>query len=324
MPRLVRNMVKRGRTYYFRQVVGGRVVRRSLGSDYQEALSRLRSLKDKVPLPEISVEEAASRWLASYVPLVRKERDQKQAKQRVRDYLVPRLGHVLLGRLGPEDCRGYRHFLEQRKLSPQTVRHVLSDLRCLLNWCEQSGLVERSPFPRKIMPRIQERPPDRLRDDELQRVCSLPEPYGFVCRFLGSTGLRWSEGVRAQASDIQNGVLIVHQTKSGKVRRVPVPEEVRRRVGRLVPFSSHGAFSKMVRKLSEVAGFHVHQLRHTFACRWLEKGGSLAALQELLGHSTIVTTQRYGRLAEGHVQAEYSRVGNLVAEVVTAKEAENA
>ena len=58
-----------------------------------------------------------------------------------------------------------------------------------------------------------------------------------------------------------------------------------------------------------IAKFHVHQLRHTFACRWLEAGGSLAALQQLLGHSTIVTTQRYGRLSEPSVASEMARVG---------------
>src|SRR5262245_39179818 len=112
MPRLVRNMVKRGRTYYFRQVVEGRLVRRSLGTDYQEALNQLRSLKDRVPHAKVTLEEAAKQWLASYVPLVRKERDQKQAAQRVRDYLVPGVGHFLLERLTAEQCRGYRHFLE--------------------------------------------------------------------------------------------------------------------------------------------------------------------------------------------------------------------
>lgn len=132
---------------------------------------------------------------------------------------------------------------------------------------------------------------------------------------LVSTGLRWGEAVRAQAADIHSGLLVVSQTKSGKVRRVPIAREFLGRVGWLVPFTSHGAFSRQVSKLSGVR-FHVHQLRHSFACRWLEKGGSLAALQEVLGHSTIVTTQRYGRLAEVHVQAEAAKVGRLVPEVV--------
>jgi integrase len=302
-------------------MIDGRVIKRSLGTNYQLALARLRSLKDEGLPSELTVEEAAEQWLTSYVPVQRK--DQALARQRVRDYLVPCLGHIVLGRLTREDCRSYRLWLERRGKSLQTVRHILSDLRCLLNWSEDSGLIDRSPFPRKILPKVQEHPPDRLTEENLLSVCSLPDPHGLVCRLLASTGLRWSEAVRAQAADIQHGLLVVHQTKSGKVRRVPIPEEFRRRVGRLIPFTSHGAFSRQVQKLSGVR-FHVHQLRHTFACRWLERGGSLAALQELLGHSTVVTTQRYGRLAEPHVQAEAARVGPLVPEVVPGRIERNA
>ena len=121
---------------------------------------------------------------------------------------------------------------------------------------------------------------------------------------------------------MKSGLLVVSQTKSGKVRRVPVgPEFVR--VGRFVPFKSHGAFNRYV---TEACGFpfHVHQLRHSFACLWLERGGSLAALQELLGHSTIVTTQHYGRLGETHVQAEAAKVGRLVPNLVTPEKKHNA
>ena len=109
-------------------------------------------------------------------------------------------------------------------------------------------------------------------------------------------------------------MLVVAQTKSGKVRRVPLSTEllgeIRGRVGRLVPYSvlACGAFARMIRQESGVERFHPHQLRHTFACMWLERGGSLAALQQVLGHSTIVTTQRYARLSDDHIRAEATRI----------------
>jgi integrase len=87
--------------------------------------------------------------------------------------------------------------------------------------------------------------------------------------------------------------------------------EVRGRVGRLVPFasSSPGSFSRSVRRLSGIERFHAHQMRHTFACQWLERGGGLAALQQILGHASIDTTQRYARLSEEAVMREAKRIG---------------
>jgi integrase len=164
------------------------------------------------------------------------------------------------------------------------------------------------------MPRLQERPPDRLTDEEADRLRALPEPHGFVCRLGLGTGLRWGELCRAQASDVERGFLLVHHTKSRRVRRVPLsPEllgEVRTRVGRLVGYAelSPGSFAKAVRKATRIERFHVHQMRHTFACQWLERGGSLAALQQILGHASIETTQRYARLSDEAVRREAERV----------------
>jgi len=97
--------------------------------------------------------------------------------------------------------------------------------------------------------------------------------------------------------------------------RAPVTDdalaaEVRGRVGRLVPFStkSTGSFNRAVCRQSGVKGFHVHRLRHTFACRYLERAGQLAALKEVLGHASIRTTERYAKLLLTHVQRDAKRV----------------
>ena len=153
---------------------------------------------------------------------------------------------------------------------------------------------------------LQERLPDRLTDEQAARLASLPDPPGFVCRLALGTGLRWGELCRTQGADVkrvraagtgeEHWYLEVSQTKSKRVRRVPLgPDqlrEVRTRVGRLVPYAigSPGSFATAVRKLTGIDVFHVHQMRHTAACQWLERGGSLAALQQVLGHASIVTT----------------------------------
>ena len=141
MPKLPKNMVKRGKTVVYRCKVNGRSVRHALGSDYEAACRRLRSLKIDVTHagPDTTVEAAAKLWLASYVATVRREKDRPLASQRVRDYLSPFLGHLLLRKLTRDQVRAYRLWLEKQKLLAQSVKHVLSDLRCLLNWCDDSG-----------------------------------------------------------------------------------------------------------------------------------------------------------------------------------------
>jgi len=151
---------------------------------------------------------------------------------------------------------------------------------------------------RRSVPRIQERPPDRLSGEEVAMVVALPEPHGFICRFGLGTGLRWSEMVRATAADLQNWSLVVHRTKSGKLRRIPLPADLRvelgGRIGRLMPLTDPGGFARQVRILTGITRFHAHQLRHTYACRCIECGGAPgasgacvdcddAALREALG-----------------------------------------
>jgi integrase len=300
----------------------------SLGTEFGKACDSARAMGAGLtvnPRQAGSVSAACERWLESCIALGRNEKGQKLAAQRVRAYIEPFFGHMLAERVTREDVRSFRLWLESRfTLSAASVMHVLSDVRSLFNWCEDSGLVEKSPFPRRVMPRLQERPPDRLTDEEAAKVAALEAPYGFVCRMALGTGLRWGELCRTQAADVkrvrvpgeagEQWYLEVAHTKSRRVRRVPLSAEllveIRGRVGRLVPYAtgSPGSFAIRVRRLTGIEGFHVHQLRHTFACQWLERGGSLAALQQVLGHASITTTQRYARLSDEAVMREAHRL----------------
>jgi integrase len=178
------------------------------------------------------------------------------------------------------------------------------------------------------MPRIPERAPDTLTREECAVLRELPEPYGFVLRFLLSSGLRWGEMVRAQTSDIRDGVLLVGQSKSGKVRRVPLPgpivAECSRRVGRLCPYTDSVSFNRRIRELvaehletlteeerkplDGLKRFHVHLTRHTYASEWRDAGGSLAGLKVVLGHSSVTVTERYGHIGDDMVSREVQRL----------------
>jgi integrase len=316
VPKRLKGMFRRGKSYYLRirENYGDRWV--SLGADYEKACQRFREVKTgKAPVVRLTVEEAAERWLETYIPTKRSGKGPELAKRRVAMYLVPHFKYKPLASVTTDDLRRYRLQLEQKSISPQTVAHILSDARCLFRWCEDTGLVAKAPVPRGLLPKIQERPPDHLTPEEEQAVLSVPEPYRFIVRLGLATGLRWDEMERAQASDVQNGMLVVSHTKSWKVRRVPLPpdllDEIKHRVGRLLTLHNAHGFAQQVRRYSGVERFHAHQLRHTFATRWAEKGGNVADLQLVLGHSSIVVTQRYARLTDEHVRAEAERIRDI-------------
>ena len=84
-----------------------------------------------------------------------------------------------------EDLRDYRRWLREQKnkrdggkLALQTVVHLLSDARAFFRWCEDTELIARAPIPKRMMPKLQERPPDRLEDDEVAALVSLKDPTG--------------------------------------------------------------------------------------------------------------------------------------------------
>jgi len=316
-------MFKRdGRGYYTRRRVAGKDRWISLGADFDVACRKLFELDPRSrPAVQITVREAALKWLESYIATNRNEKSRKNAQQRVCDYLEPYMGYKQLGRISKDDLRGFRLWLEKRDLAVLSVRHILADARCLFRWAEDSGWIDRSPVPNKLLPRVQERPPDRLTDAEVAAILNVPEPYAFIARLGLGTGLRWGEMMRACHTNLEvargenaheQGVLVVSHTKSWKVRRIPLTRalwsELRFRIGPLLPIRDPWGFARMVRRFSGVTRFHAHQMRHTFACRWIEAGGSLAALQQMLGHSSVVTTQRYARISDDLVRREVERL----------------
>jgi integrase len=282
----------------------------------------------------LTVDAAHELWRAGDLAVRRNDRGRRETAARYLRHVSPLIGRTRLDALTGEDIRGLRVTLDRklvagraRVLQPETVRHTLSDLRCFLNWAadEHGGnFIPFAPWPKTILPRIRKRPPDRLLEEEVEALLVVGEPHAFVIRLGLATGLRWGDMCRAQATDLKRDVsggwcLEVAVGKTGEALRVPVTNhalvwEIRSRIGRLVPFSekSGTVFNRTVRRRSGVERFHVHQLRHTFACRYLERGGSLAALQQILGHASVTTTERYARLLHTHVMQDAQRVGGTL------------
>jgi integrase/recombinase XerD len=238
--------------------------------------------------------------------------------------------------LTPALLRDFVYHLKDIGLSPASIRRSVSAMRTYFKFMIGEGQMQSDPSERLETPRKWRTLPEVLTVDEVARVLgavSLDEPLVFRDRAMlelaYGAGLRVSEWIDLGVQDLMldDGVLRVFG-KGSKERLVPVGRtaigavgiylrELRPRLergegkGRLFlnargkPLSRMGAW-KILRKYVQIAGIekHVspHTLRHSFATHLLEGGADLRAVQEMLGHADISTTQIYT-----HVDREYLR-----------------
>ena len=277
----------------------------------------------------LTVDAAHERWRRADLAVRRTERGQRETVARYVRHVSPVIGKKRLDLLTGGDILTLRRVLDaarvagqRRVLKPETVRHTLSDLRAFLGWAADpagGNLIAGVPWPRKVMPKIPQRAPRPLSNEEVEAVLGIGEPHVTVIRLGLASGLRWKDLCRVTAQDLKRDAsgwyLEVEVAKTGGLLRVPITDtelvqEMRSRIGRLVPFSerSGAVFNRTVRRRSGVASFHVHALRHSYACRYLAGGGSILALQAILGHASVKTTERYARLLHEHVMEDAHRV----------------
>ncbi|PYO82052.1 MAG: site-specific tyrosine recombinase XerD [Gemmatimonadetes bacterium] len=232
--------------------------------------------------------------------------------------------------------REFIYDLKDLGLSPATIRRQISAVRTYYRFLVGEGRVTRDPSERVESPRQWRRLPSVLTVAEVERLLAAPntdEPLAIRDRALlelaYATGARVSELVALRLSDIlyEDGLARVFG-KGSKQRLVPAgrralgavalyAREIRPRFdkgkgrgilflnARGTPLSRVGAWT-IIKRAARQAGLtkHVtpHTLRHTFATHLLEGGADLRAVQEMLGHADLATTQLYT-----HVDRDYLR-----------------
>jgi integrase/recombinase XerC len=231
--------------------------------------------------------------------------------------------------------RSYLAAMTREKLEKSSQGRALSAIRSLFRFACREGTLAANPAQAVRTPKLPQTLPRHLRPGEIETLLEAPdpaEPLGrrdrAILELLYATGLRVSElvGLDWQAVDLPGRVLRVIG-KGGKERMVPfgrpagaalrdwleVWEAVRAAGGEIGAPESEPVFlncfggrltDRSVRRVVDryvaaaaiAAGVHPHTLRHTFATHLLENGADLRAIQELLGHSSISTTQKYTHL----------------------------
>ncbi|HEY3051430.1 MAG TPA: tyrosine-type recombinase/integrase [Gaiellaceae bacterium] len=210
------------------------------------------------------------------------------------------------------------------KLAPATIARKLAAVRAVLRFALGAGRVPDA----QLGPRRARRLPDAPKSEEIEAVLdrhSGDEPFALRNRALlelvYSAGLRSREAVDLDLGDVDFEQEAVHvRGKGGKERVVPLGEEAAYRLRlyldesrpQLVRGAEDALFvsargrrldTSTIRRLLP----HPHRLRHAFATHLLEGGADLRVIQELLGHSSLSTTQAYSHVDGRRLRKVYDR-----------------
>jgi integrase/recombinase XerC len=246
------------------------------------------------------------------------------------------IDHVLI--------RGYLSSLYERGLSKTSVARALAALRSLYKWLAQEGEVEQNPAALVATPRLPKKLPRVPTIEEVNTVldAAMPECSAFterdqaILELLYGCGIRNSELIGINIDDIRwSNELILVRGKGRKERFVPFGDsakaavqaylparqrvlgETKRTTERALLINLRGArlttrsVGRIVKQIAVARGLspdvHPHTLRHAFGTHMLEEGADLRAIQEMLGHERLSTTQRYTQLTVKHVMEVYDR-----------------
>lgn len=254
---------------------------------------------------------------------------------------LDRLGIRDPGGTGPEVLHDYTAHLRGRGLATATIRRAHSALRAYFRFLVTEGIVAEDPTGRMDRPAASRRLPEFLSQAEASLVVEAVDPDlavywrdRAVLELLYATGMRVSEltGLSLGDLDAEDGSCLVFG-KGGRERLVPVGapalEVVGRYLGSVRPRLDRGRAEGAVflnqrgTRLSRMSVWTIvsraaaragierrvspHTLRHSCATHLLEGGADLAAVQELLGHADISTTQVYTHLDREYLRATHRR-----------------
>ena len=243
----------------------------------------------------------------------------------------------------PRVLRRFALELGERGLDPASQSRILSTARAFFRWMFETQRTASNPATGLRNPKLPQRLPAFLTEDESRSLLDLPPATDFpsarlrcILELLYASGLRVSELTGLDLQDL----LMEQRTlrvlgKGRKERLVPFHEEAGRileeyqahrgaflvakslppsaalflnqRGGRLTPTSVRAFLAQAITQAALRAKISPHALRHSFATHLLNRGMDLRAIQELLGHASLSTTQRYTHLGLEDLARTYDK-----------------
>lgn len=246
--------------------------------------------------------------------------------------------------VGAKELREFVYRLKRAGRAANSIRRKVSAIRSYFGFLQAEGLTDTDPSELLERPKTGRRLPTVLTRGEVERLLSTPqgdEPLALrdraILELMYATGVRVSElvALRLRDVDLEEQLLRVHGKRS-KERVVPFGETARTTLKRYLrtgrprlsdtargrgearlflgrrgtALTRKGAWQVIQRRVSEAGiGKRVtpHTLRHTFATHLLQGGADVAAVQEMLGHADISTTQIYTHLDRTYLSEVHRR-----------------
>jgi integrase/recombinase XerC len=245
-----------------------------------------------------------------------------------------------LGRLTLGDMRAWMAHERGRGLSARSLARALSSVKAFLRWLSDREGLDVTPALSARAPKYTRKLPRPLSEDAARQVIDVVElqsrePWAglrdtAVVTLLYGCGLRISEALALTGADLPLGEALRVRGKGGKERIVPVIPAARAAVAAYAaacphPLARDAALFRGVRggplgarqvarameqtrmQLGLPATATPHALRHSFATHLLNAGGDLRAIQELLGHASLSTTEAYTAVDERRLLEVYER-----------------
>ena len=241
-------------------------------------------------------------------------------------------------RAGEHDIRRFIARLHRQGLGARSIQRLLSAVRSFYRWLMREGLASQNPAAQVRAPKAPRKLPGTLDTDAVARLLDIRDESPLALRdkaimeIFYSSGLRLSElaSLRWDQVDTASGLITV-TGKGNKTRVVPLGSYAAKALARwnrvrgqfagfdepCVFVSNRGqpisvrTIQSRIRHWARRQGLpervYPHLLRHSFASHMLESSGDLRAVQELLGHADISTTQVYTHLDFQHLASVYDK-----------------
>jgi integrase/recombinase XerC len=256
------------------------------------------------------------------------------------DYFTMGRDQLDMARVDHLTVRSYLAHLSRRKMSRATVSRHLSTLRSFFKYLVREGAVEANPARTVATPKREKHLPTVMQPSDVATLLEQPDVSTTLgtrdrawMELLYASGLRISELVGVDLDDLElRARLVKVHGKGSKERIVPFgtkaetalrawlavrgelatdPDEqavfVNYRGQRITTRSVRRLFDTYLKQASLRAGISPHTMRHSFATHLLNAGADLRGIQELLGHASLSTTQKYTHLNDWQLIAVYKK-----------------